>query len=287
MQDQGKRLLLAVALALGVFLVWSTFARKDEPPKPAPGQASGKASGSTPGSGSGAVAAPGQPAPVAHIGPPDAGSGQSPAPPAEAATITLPFERFVATFSSACGGLTSWKLTDARYKRDATGGELLPIRAQMKEVDSSGKPVPVSPEHLANLPACGTFDVNFVTSGSTYFVPRGAAWKGEKLSSTKVRYSYGSASDPLEVVKEFTLTPEDYFVRMDVTVTVHPPEGSEAHEQLAVTAYAFQDPARAQERFEPDRGARLVVGDAARRRDHHDRRQRGDRGSPVRAIARA
>jgi hypothetical protein len=36
MQDQGKRLLVAVALALGVLLVWNMFAHKDEPPKPKP-----------------------------------------------------------------------------------------------------------------------------------------------------------------------------------------------------------------------------------------------------------
>ena len=34
MQDQGKRLLLAVVLALGVFLVWSMFAKRDEQVKP-------------------------------------------------------------------------------------------------------------------------------------------------------------------------------------------------------------------------------------------------------------
>ena len=39
MQDQGKRLLLAVALALGVLFLWNTLTQKDEPPKD---QASGE-----------------------------------------------------------------------------------------------------------------------------------------------------------------------------------------------------------------------------------------------------
>ena len=38
MQDQGKRLLLAVALALGVMLLWNVIfpSKKADPPKPAP-----------------------------------------------------------------------------------------------------------------------------------------------------------------------------------------------------------------------------------------------------------
>jgi YidC/Oxa1 family membrane protein insertase len=237
MQDQGKRLLLAVALALGVFLVWSLFAKQDEPVKPAQ-----TASHTT---GSGAAPAPGQPGQipaVPQIGPPDGSAGAQPSP-AEAATLSLPFDRFVATFSSACGGLTSWKLTDARYQHDTTRGELLPARANMTAVGSDGKPEPPSPAQLANLPACGGFDVNFVTATSSYFVPRGALWKGEKVSPTEVRYSYGSPTEPLEIIKDFTVVPQDYLVRMTVKVISHAPDGREAHEQLAVTAYEYQDPA--------------------------------------------
>jgi YidC/Oxa1 family membrane protein insertase len=231
MQDQGKRLLLAVVLALGVFLVWSTFVKQDEP-KPA--QTTQTASQTT---GSAAPPAPGQVPAVPQIGPPETGPGVQPAT-AEAATISLPFDRFVATFSSACGGLTSWKLTDERYQRDTTRGELLPARAQMT---AEGKPVP--PAQLANLPACGAFDVNFVTATSKYVVPRGAVWKGEKVSPTEVRYSYGSPTEPLEVIKDFTVVPQDYLVRMTVKVISHAPDGREANEQLAVTAYEYQDPA--------------------------------------------
>ncbi|HEX8110320.1 MAG TPA: membrane protein insertase YidC, partial [Kofleriaceae bacterium] len=229
MQDQGKRLLLAVALALGVFLVWSMFAKQDEPAKPA--QTASQTTGSGP------APAPGQLPAVPQIGPPDGSPGAPPAP-AEGATISLPFDRFVATFSSACGGLTSWKLTDERYQRDTTRGELLPARSQMT---ADGKPVP--PAQLANLPACGAFDVNFVTATSSYFVPRSAVWKGEKVSPTEVRYSYGSPSEPLEIVKDFKVFPQDYLVRMTVKVVSHAADGREAHEQLAVTAYEYQDPA--------------------------------------------
>src|SRR5436190_5795266 len=210
MQDQGKRLLLAVVLALGVFLVWSKFAKQDEPAKPAQTASQTTGSGPSP--------SPGQLPAVPQIGPPEGSPGAQPAP-AEAATISLPFDRFVATFSSACGGLTSWKLTDERYRHDTTRGELLPARSQMTAVvNESGKAEAVPAAQLANLPACGAFDVNFVTATSSYFVPRSAVWKGEKVSPTEVRYHYGSPAEPLEIVKDFTLVPQDYLVRMTVKV---------------------------------------------------------------------
>lgn len=242
MQDQGKRLLLAVALALGVFLVWSMVAKHDEPPKP--GETSGQTGSSAAGSSVAGSAVPaGQVAAVPHIGPAEgAGSPEAPVA-AEATTLTLPFERFVATFSSACGGLTSWKLTDQRYKRDATGGELLPSRSRLSLIDAAGKLQPPTPAQLASVPACGGFDVNFVTATSSYFVPRNAVWKGEKRSPTEVRYTYGAPSDPLEIIKDFTIVPQDYVVRMAIKVVVHTADGRAANEQLAVTAYEFQDPA--------------------------------------------
>src|SRR5215510_4321054 len=210
MQDQGKRLLLAVALGLGMLLLWNQFSHKDEPPpKPPAGQTVG----------SGQTVAPNQPLLTLPIGPRE-GSSSAEAPASSAApseTIQLESPQFVATFSSVCGGLTSWHLTDKRYERDATKGELLPERSQMTVEDASGKRRPPTAAELANVPACGAFEVNFVT-GSTYVVPRNAAWKGEKVSPREVRYSF--ANDELEVVKDFTLVPEDYLVRMAVRVNV-------------------------------------------------------------------
>ena len=110
MQDTGKRLLIAVALALGVMFVFNQiFPSKKEEPKPVPTLA---------GSGS-------------------AGSGASPAAAAAAVPevvvartdekrIALEFKDFTATFSSYGGVLASYKLADHRYDRDQTKGELLP-----------------------------------------------------------------------------------------------------------------------------------------------------------------
>ncbi|HMG54062.1 MAG TPA: hypothetical protein VK601_11275, partial [Kofleriaceae bacterium] len=204
-----------MALALGVFAVWSMVAKKEEPTKP------GQASGHTTGSGSSATAAlPGQGAAVPQIGAPGPAGAEAPAAaPVPAESITLPFEHFVAAFSTSCGGLTSWQLTDKRYEHDATKGELLPVREKMRFIDDAGKSQPLPASQLTQFPDCGAFDVNFVTAASTYAIPRHAAWKGVKLSPTRVTYTY--ADSHLEVVKDFTISPETYVVRMELKVTVH------------------------------------------------------------------
>src|SRR5262245_25928314 len=120
MQEQGKRLLLAVALGLGVILLWNVLFHKEEPPPAQHTESQGSGS-----------AKPGTPSPasvtVPPIGAPEVPGAESPAPAPDAAQdIALTFPNFVATFSGRCGGLTSWKLTDPRYERDATRGELLP-----------------------------------------------------------------------------------------------------------------------------------------------------------------
>ena len=92
MQEQGKRLLLAVTLALSVLLAWQwLFPQKDPPKKPA-GQGSAAAV-QTP------VAPPVTPD-VKTCGPEQ--------------TITLSFPTANVGFCSYGGVLKSWDLTDAR-----------------------------------------------------------------------------------------------------------------------------------------------------------------------------
>jgi cytochrome c553 len=110
---QGKRLLVVVALMLGVVLVWSLLAKPDEPVTPAQttSQPSGSAARSAAGSaaGSAAAPAPGRHSAVAPVGP---GEGSSPATqpvPAEGATsspapaATSYAQRFAA-LCAACHG---------------------------------------------------------------------------------------------------------------------------------------------------------------------------------------
>jgi hypothetical protein len=92
MQDQGKRLLLAVALALGVFLVWNMFAPQEPPKPPPPAQQAPKPATPDVGvaaGGSAAEAAPG----AAAAGAASASAApvvEEPRPPE--ALLTLPFD---------------------------------------------------------------------------------------------------------------------------------------------------------------------------------------------------
>ena len=121
MQDQGKRLLLAVALALGVMLVWNMmFSPPKEPTKPTPApQGSGDV-----------LVAPSSPAatPTHSATPARARRRAAPsAPRGEEQTIALRVpDSSTATFSSYGGAWPSWQLTDKRYERDKTKGELHP-----------------------------------------------------------------------------------------------------------------------------------------------------------------
>src|ERR1043165_3111594 len=225
MQDQGKRLLIAVALALGVLFAWNAIFHKEEPPPPdKAGSAATKSAepAGTTGAKPGAKPVEDQPRPAQEM-------------------ITLRYDSFVATFSSYCGGLKSWQLTDARYARDATHGRLLPEKSQLTTSDANGNPIPVPPEQMVNVPDCGAFDVNFALS--TFVVPHHAVWKGEQRGPNEVVYTSSNAQ--LDLVKTFTVFPDKYLVRMAVKVGVRVAEGTEARQQLVVSVYSYQDPAKA------------------------------------------
>ncbi len=148
MQDQGKRLLIAVVLMLGVLLLWQKLFPGEPPKKP---------DGTTDGSGSGFVV------PTASANKPTSPVGFTETlPPGTATTIALTFPKFTATFSSTDGTLSGWHLTDSRYATDTTRGELVPAQA-------------------ADL-------VVGFTKDSTYKIPKHAQWTGTKTSDQQVVY---------------------------------------------------------------------------------------------------
>src|SRR4051794_24938370 len=108
MQEQGKRLLLAVALALGVLLAWQWLfpAPKKAPPPP--------------GAGSGSAAALVQPNGV--IAMPTIGTKEV-VKRGDEQPIKLSLPHAEVTFSSYGGALKSWRLTDKRYEHDMSGGK--------------------------------------------------------------------------------------------------------------------------------------------------------------------
>ena len=205
MENQGKRLLLAVALALGVMmlfqLIWSPDAPKDDKKQQG---AQGSQVAQTAGTGR---ASP----------PPMATLPEAPRGPEE--KIVLAFPGLVtATFSNYGGALVSWQLADDKYKKDPNTqfkGEMLPGR-----------------------PGTGAFFVDFPRSDIA--LPANAEWKGTKVSDTQVKYTL--VAKPFTIEKEFTVLPEAFAVRMVVKATLDLPTGQVARQSIGVASFAIQDP---------------------------------------------
>ncbi|HEY3801488.1 MAG TPA: membrane protein insertase YidC [Kofleriaceae bacterium] len=202
MQDQGKRLLLAVGLMLGVLLLWQKIFQT-EPPKDQNG--SGAGSGSSAGS---AFVVPSGPKPVSPV----AFSSTLPATPGQ--KLELAFPKFTATFSSTDGTLVGWHLTDKRYEGDATHGDLVPAEA---------------PDLVVGF-----------TKDSTYTIPKHAQWTGTKTSEHQVVYKL--STDELDITKTFDIVPEAFVVRLTVAVAPKLGAGKAAREDLTLSTFQVQDP---------------------------------------------
>ena len=202
MQDQGKRLLIAVVAMVAVLFVWQKI-------WPQADQKDGAGSGSAvAGSGSAFVVPSSAAKPTSPVG---FSSTETPGP---ATTIVLKFEKFTATFSSIDGSLSGWQLTDKRYAGDTTRGELVPAQ---------------EPDMLVGF-----------TKDSTYKLPKHAQWTGTKTSDRQVVYKL--STDDLDVTKTFDIVPEAFIVRLTVSVLPKLTAGKEAHQSLAVAAFQVQDP---------------------------------------------
>src|SRR5690348_970604 len=154
MQDQGKRLLVAVAAAFALLLVWQwAFPPKKPPPPPPHSQT---------------TTAPVSPTQVLAAQPHSQISCSVYDAPEH--TIQLAFPKFDVTFSSRGGVVKAWQLTDPRYQRDPTNkGKMM----------SKGALVPA-------VPGTGDFEVNF-TKGSSVQLPCNAVWTGTKVSATEAK----------------------------------------------------------------------------------------------------
>jgi YidC/Oxa1 family membrane protein insertase len=69
-------------------------------------------------------------------------------------------------------------------------------------------------------------------------VPATAAWEGEKVSDTEIRYRY--RNDQIEMVKTFTVLPDDFLVK--VALEVKAVGSAELKQRIAVTTFGYQDP---------------------------------------------
>ena len=205
MEDQGKRLLMAVALIMGVLFLWQTIfkPKDDDPAKQAQQQAEKQVQ---------------QQQVQQTAGPQNTQVHEEPAAAAigDAQTITLPFKDVVVSFTSKGGTLASWKLTDPRYEHDITKGELLPDPSK--------------------FPDSGSLAVGF-GNGSTYYT-RAQLWTGQKLSDTTVQYTY--SDDHLDVVKTFEVVPDAFMIK--TTIKVAAKDDVQAHERLVLSVFEYQDP---------------------------------------------
>lgn len=208
MEDQGKRLMIAVAIAFGIMMVWTTLFPPDPPPKkPEVVEADALATG------------------IASETGEDKPSSDSaePATPSTGATATergaeefFDFENagVRAKFSSYGGSLVSWELLAPRLedrKRNA-------------------------PEQLIRVPGTDYPDLRVWFDDSTFDIPATAEWKGEKRSETELRFVWESAD--LRVTKDIILRPKDYLIEMAVKVElVGAPSAKQA---LAVSLYSAQ-----------------------------------------------
>lgn len=202
MENQGKRLLLAVGLALVVLLGWNMLfppeKEKKEPPKPADGSAA-VTPAATP-----ASATPDQPA-------------RPPAPRPQEETLSLSCPgRLTATFTSYGGALKAWKLADPRFENDATKGELLPDPAAH--------------------PDTGAFVVCVMETDCD--VARPPAWTGKRVDDRTVTYT--RSTEQYDFEKTFTVFPDEYLIRMQLRSTAK--RDLPVQQRVAVVVYAQQDP---------------------------------------------
>jgi len=203
MENQGKRLLLAVGLALGVMmlfqLIWGK--KKEDDTQTQQGSGSQVVGGVT--------TKPTAPR-VLTVSETPAGTEQ---------TITFDFPgRLKAEFSEYGGSLKSWQLADEKYKKDPSTqnkGEILPGRV-----------------------GTGGFFVDFPRSDVQ--LPSNITWKGTKVSDREVKYV--ATAKPFTIEKDFTIEPEAYAVRMVLKITFELEPNQTLRESLAVSSFGFQDP---------------------------------------------
>ena len=194
MEDQGKRLLLAVALALGILFLWQIVFPPEKPTdKPRKTD----------------VAAEAERTPESPVGEPIEGAAPEAAPGEEQIT-RLEFPKFVVELSNRGGKIVSWKLTDPKYARDWTKGELIASRD------------------------VGAFATNFYKS--PVVIPKNAIWEQVEAPEGQVAYRYESPD--LSVTKTYSFRPEDYIVEMTAIVDAK----RELSQQLAVSFVGAQDP---------------------------------------------
>jgi len=253
-EDQGKRLLIAVAIAFGVMLLWSVLfppgkKKTEEDSKPGTAEVQGDAGvagqpavgpdgkpavGSE---GKPAVGSDGKPA-VGSDGKPAAGSDGKPAVTlaamrGEEEEITFGLDAVRVVFSSWGGGIKSWQLKGSKYEDRTAGGG--------KQIDL----VPTGDRTL--FPVRGTDLVDMligfepVEGAKSLTIPADAVWTRVKHDALGVDYRW--SNEELEVTKSYQLVPDEYLVKL--TVTAKNLTAGEVKQAFRLSMFQRQDPATA------------------------------------------
>jgi YidC/Oxa1 family membrane protein insertase len=222
MEDQGKRLLLAVVAAFAVMMAWMVLFPPDKPEQaPTPEQPTGEVTPAAPGevapTPDGAPAAPLEPGEVA---PAPAAEPAAPAARGEEEIHAFAFEEFVARFSTHGGALVDWELQGTKYEdrkshRSDAQIDLVP----------HGEREDLRP-----------FLIRF--ENSTLSLPEQTEWRVESKTDTEIVFVWSSAD--LRVEKHYKMFPADYLVQLTVSLTKLS-EGP-ASQQLAISTFGYQDP---------------------------------------------
>ncbi len=127
------------------------------------------------------------------------------------------FENLSVRFSSYGGSIDSWKLLSERL------------------VDRTGKTD--KPEDLIRVKDDEFEFLRVWFDDSTFDIPQGAEWTGEKHGSNGLRLTWESKD--IRVVKDLTIHAEDYLLEMKVSVELV--GAAKAKQSLAVSLYGQQD----------------------------------------------
>lgn len=232
MEDQGKRIVMFVAIAAMIFFGWTYLfpQEKPQPKKPAATQAAETQSKLSPVWKVGVA----EGSPMVLV--------EDPGVPEQ--TLELSAKNLTVTFSNI-GGVV---------KRVQRGHD--PLKGQMND-----------DLFVSSYPGIGFMATTFVES--TYPLAPRAVWTGEKLADGRVQYTIkvpGKEGGEMVVTKVYELVPEEWIVKLTIDAKV--PEGkTKASQQLVVSMFGMApDGVAGQPKWQSRPQATCNVGGAVRTR---------------------
>lgn len=221
-----KRVLLTVAISMGILFLWTKFFMPAQMPQKTAAQQQAQqqdqqAPPNAPAATATAGRKPGEPALETKAQP--AGEAKAPAaerPPEVRDTIEFP-GRFRAEFSTWGAAPVSWTLLDPQFKETEISGG----KHELQQID-------LVRTHGAQLPLVVTF------AQADIPVPADAAWSKAPAGQNELAYVW--ENDQVHVEKRFVFTPGSY--RVDLKITVENKGDKPLNDKLQVQMAGWQDP---------------------------------------------